>query len=284
MTNSAIPSDIDQLEKFRVRFPHETFLNFMDYLHLGEYSALHLKVINLQLSSSDDPLSQFNNHSVSQKYALFNESLSILRGFMVKNFTSVNGSDYFLKAHRGKHDPSDEALQKREDELDEKLVHWLNNAEEQYRDFLNTANTVLHSNQPDKGSPNTASSGAEKEDLGDNEDLEIHSELVGKEAFLITKSRRISIGSTGNGPYRLWKCLSSPKIGPEKRTDLVFAETSPKKGKYVDDETLSTLKKKEILENRLGELQRFLSKEGTRVTLVFSNQGKTVCMNIKKLK
>lgn len=284
MTNSATSSDIDQLKEFRVRFPHEVFTKFLGNLYLGEYSALHLKVINLQLSSSDDPLSQFNDHTVNQKYILFNESLSVLRGFMIKNFTSVNGATYFLNVHQNKHDPRDEALQTREDELDEKLVHWLNNVEEQYYGFLETAKSVLYSGQPDGGSPDAVSPKVAKEVSGDSEDLEIHSEVLGKEAFLLVGSKKISIGDKNNVPYKLWECLSNTPLGSLKRTDLVFDETSPKKGKYVDDETLSTLKKKEILENRLGEMQRFLSKEGVHVTLVFSNQGKNVCMNIKKLK
>lgn len=283
MTNSITTfTDQDRLEKFLGVLPETQFDDFLGEIDRAECSFPYRDMIEEELRYSKEVFAKFDNETVNEKYTLFNEALSAIDSFMSRYFFTVPNSNHYALHPEMKY--SDNAQKaKLWDEKKKELDDLATTTIEAYSDFLNTAKPIRYSNQPDVSLPNTASPKIKKEASSDIDDIKIRSEVVGKEVLLLVGSEKINIGDKDNGPYKLWKCLSNPFLGSIRRTDLVFDETNPKDGKHSKNQSLTPINKKDILQDRLKELNRLLSKARieVRLKLTFSDRGEKVCMNMK---
>lgn len=100
------------------------------------------------------------------------------------------------------------------------------------------------------------------------------------ERLLTLGTKRVNLGSINNVASKLYECLLPIEVS--KRIELVFDQTNPKTSEFKNDRDLTMTRKKEILKDRLKELQRKTSKEGLKVSLEFSERDQSVRMKIKE--
>ena len=96
---------------------------------------------------------------------------------------------------------------------------------------------------------------------------------------MVLGEKIVNIGSIDNVPYKLCNCLLP--LGTMKESDVVFRMTNPKEGRYAREEGLTITQEKEIIKDRLKELQSIASKEGLKLLLVFNKQNHRVYMDMK---
>lgn len=101
------------------------------------------------------------------------------------------------------------------------------------------------------------------------------------EGILVFGTKEVNIGSINNVPYKLCNCLLP--LGTLRESEYIFRMTNPKEGKYSENRrvALTRTQEKNIVKNRLKELQGLTSKEGLRLLLVFNKQDHRVYMDMK---
>lgn len=104
---------------------------------------------------------------------------------------------------------------------------------------------------------------------------------TGREGILVLGPKEVNIGSIDNVPYKLCNCLLP--LGTLRESEYVFKTTNPKEGRYSENRrvTLTRTQEKDIVKNRLKELQELTSKEGLKLLLVFNKQDHRVYMDMK---
>jgi hypothetical protein len=102
-----------------------------------------------------------------------------------------------------------------------------------------------------------------------------------KGGILVFGTKEVNIGSIDNVPYKLCNCLLP--LGALKESEVIFRMTNPKEGRYAENRrvALTRTQEKNIIKNRLKELQELTSKEGLKLLLVFNKQDHRVYMDMK---
>jgi hypothetical protein len=93
-------------------------------------------------------------------------------------------------------------------------------------------------------------------------------------------SKSVEIGAIDNVASKLYECLLPIEV--PKRIEFVFDQTTPKTSKLKNDHYLTVPRKKEILKDRLKELQRKTSKKGLSISLEFTDGNQSVYMKIRE--
>lgn len=134
-------TDKERFVKFLELLPEEAFDNFLNYeLYNLRYSSEYFKMIEKELARFKSVTSKFNNQDINQKYTIFNDSLSVLRDFLVSNFKeNYPGDGYYL--------PREELVHSK---VNDGLYSIYEVVEKTYKDFIQSTNDLLSLSTEDR--------------------------------------------------------------------------------------------------------------------------------------